>query len=127
LRTAQFRDGIPVAPIRSRARNVAVIGRERSLRFPEVTPTVLVQPSPAQVHTSGVNFNLPSGEMLKEQIMNRIKNFLKDESGIETLEYAVIGAIVVVVAVLIYGSGWGQAVKTTLVRAASQSTAGVTT
>ena len=59
--------------------------------------------------------------------MNKIKNFIRDESGIETLEYAVIGAIVVVVAVLIYGSGWGQQVKTTLVNASSQSTAGVTT
>lgn len=59
--------------------------------------------------------------------MNKIKNFIRDESGIETLEYAVIGAIVAAVAVLIYGSGWGQAVKTTLVNAASQSTAGVTT
>lgn len=59
--------------------------------------------------------------------MNKFKNFMKDESGIETLEYAVIGAIVAAVAVLIYGSGWGQAVKTTLVRAASQSTGTVTT
>jgi Flp pilus assembly pilin Flp len=56
-----------------------------------------------------------------------IKRFMKDESGIETLEYAVIGAIVAAVAVLIYGSGWGQAVKTTLIRAASQSTGTVTT
>ncbi len=59
--------------------------------------------------------------------MNKIKAFLRDESGIETLEYAVIGAIVAAVAVLIYGSGWGQAVKTTLVNAASQSTGAVTT
>jgi Flp pilus assembly pilin Flp len=59
--------------------------------------------------------------------MNRIRNFIKDESGIETLEYAVIGAIVAAVAVLIYGSGWGQQVKTTLNNAASQSTTGVTT
>jgi Flp pilus assembly pilin Flp len=59
--------------------------------------------------------------------MNKFKNFLTDESGIETLEYAVIGAIVAAVAVLIYGSGWGQAVKTTLVKAASQSTGTVTT
>jgi len=59
--------------------------------------------------------------------MNTIKNFLKDESGIETLEYAVIGAIVAAVAVLIYGSGWGASVRATLVRAATQSTAGVTT
>ena len=59
--------------------------------------------------------------------MNKIKNFLKDESGIETLEYAVIGAIVAAVAVLIYGSGWGTNVKTTLINAASTSTGAVTT
>jgi Flp pilus assembly pilin Flp len=59
--------------------------------------------------------------------MDKIKNFIRDESGIETLEYAVIGAIVAAVAVLIYGSGWGQSVKTTLLNAASQSTGTVTT
>ena len=59
--------------------------------------------------------------------MTKIMNFFKDESGIETLEYAVIGAIVAAVAVLIYGTGWGQSVRTTLVRAASQSTGTVTT
>ena len=59
--------------------------------------------------------------------MKAIKNFFKDESGIETLEYAVIGAIVAAVAVLIYGSGWGGAVKNTLINAASQSTGTVTT
>lgn len=54
------------------------------------------------------------------------KNFLRDESGIETLEYAVIGAIVCAVAVLIYGTGWGQNVKDTLIRAAQQTgTAGL--
>lgn len=56
-----------------------------------------------------------------------VKKFLKDESGIETLEYAVIGAIVAAVAVLIYGSGWGASVKATLLNAASQSTGTVTT
>ena len=59
--------------------------------------------------------------------MNKIKQFINDESGIETLEYAVIGAIVAAVAVLIYGSGWGSAVRTTLVNAAQQSTGAVTT
>ena len=39
--------------------------------------------------------------------MDLIKQFVNDESGIETLEYAVIGAIVCAVAVLIYGTGWG--------------------
>jgi Flp pilus assembly pilin Flp len=67
------------------------------------------------------------GKLLKENAMNKIKNFMKDESGIETLEYAVIGAIVAAVAVLIYGSGWGASVKATLIRAASQSTGTVST
>jgi Flp pilus assembly pilin Flp len=59
--------------------------------------------------------------------MKTIKNFLKDESGIETLEYAVIGAVVAAVAVLIYGTGWGTHVKDMLINAASQSTGTVTT
>jgi Flp pilus assembly pilin Flp len=59
--------------------------------------------------------------------MNSIRKFIRDESGIETLEYAVIGAIVAAVAVLIYGSGWGASVKATLINAASQSTGTVTT
>ena len=55
--------------------------------------------------------------------MNAIKNFLNDESGIETIEYAIIAAIVAAVAILIYGSGWGTSVKTTLNSAAATSTA----
>lgn len=58
--------------------------------------------------------------------MNKIKKFLKDESGIETLEYAIIAAIVAAVAMLIYGSGWGQEVKTKLTDAAQTDTAGAT-
>ena len=54
--------------------------------------------------------------------MNKIKNFLKDESGIETLEYAIIAAIVAAVALLIYGSGWGQQVKDKLNEAANADT-----
>ena len=37
-----------------------------------------------------------------------IKRFLQDESGMETLEYAVIAGLIAVVAVLVYGGGWGQ-------------------
>jgi Flp pilus assembly pilin Flp len=58
----------------------------------------------------------------KEKPMDTIKNFLNDESGIETMEYAIIAAIVAAVAVLIYGSGWGQAVKNKLTGAANVST-----
>ena len=54
--------------------------------------------------------------------MEKIINFVKDESGIETLEYAVVGAIVAAVALLIYGSGWGGSVQNTLKNAAKSST-----
>ena len=53
-----------------------------------------------------------------------IKKFLKDESGIETMEYAIIAAIVAAVAVLIYGSGWGQAVQDKLKQAANTDVSG---
>jgi Flp pilus assembly pilin Flp len=58
----------------------------------------------------------------KELEMETIKNFIKDESGIETLEYAIVAAIVAAVALLIYGSGWGGSVQNTLKNAAAQST-----
>jgi Flp pilus assembly pilin Flp len=54
-----------------------------------------------------------------------IRKFLSDESGIETLEYAIVAAIVAAVALLIYGSGWGQSVQDTLKNAAATSTTGV--
>ena len=54
--------------------------------------------------------------------MKSIMNFLNDESGIETLEYAIIAAIVAAVALLIYGSGWGGSVQNTLKNAAASST-----
>ncbi len=54
-----------------------------------------------------------------------IKKFLQDESGIETMEYAIIAAIVAAVAILVYGSGWGQALKDKLTGAANSSTANV--
>ena len=49
--------------------------------------------------------------------MTRIKNFLKDESGMETLEYAVIAGLIAAVAVLAYASGWGNTLKTRLTNA----------
>jgi Flp pilus assembly pilin Flp len=54
--------------------------------------------------------------------MKSIMKFWHDESGIETLEYAVVGAIVAAVALLIYGSGWGGSVQNTLINAAASST-----
>jgi Flp pilus assembly pilin Flp len=54
-----------------------------------------------------------------------IKRFLNDETGLETMEYAIIGAIVAAVAVLIYSNGWGQAVKDKLTGAAETDTSTV--
>ncbi len=43
--------------------------------------------------------------------MKMIKNFLNDESGMETLEYAVIAGLIAAVAVLVYAAGWGTALQ----------------
>lgn len=49
--------------------------------------------------------------------MKMIKNFLKDESGMETLEYAVIAGLIAAVAVAVYASGWGNTLITRLLAA----------
>ena len=49
--------------------------------------------------------------------MKMIKSFLKDESGMETLEYAVIAGLIAAVAVLVYASGWGATLQTRLTNA----------
>jgi len=54
--------------------------------------------------------------------MNTLKDFITDESGIETLEYAIIAAIVAAVAALVYGSGWGQQIKDKLTDASQVDT-----
>ena len=55
-----------------------------------------------------------------------IKTFLQDETGIETMEYAIIAAIVAAVAILVYGTGWGQAIRDKVMGAANTDTSGVT-
>jgi Flp pilus assembly pilin Flp len=54
--------------------------------------------------------------------MKKIMNFINDESGIETLEYAIVAALDAAVALLIYGSGWGGSVQNTLKDAAAKTT-----
>lgn len=49
--------------------------------------------------------------------MNRIKSFLSDESGMETLEYALIAGLIAVVAVLVYTGGWGTTLRDRLLTA----------
>ena len=51
--------------------------------------------------------------------MKMIKNFLRDESGMETLEYALIAGLIAVVAVAVYASGWGTTLTTRLTAATS--------
>ena len=46
--------------------------------------------------------------------MEKIKIFLKDESGMETLEYAVIAGLIAAVAIVVYASGWGTALMNRL-------------
>ena len=46
--------------------------------------------------------------------MQTIKNFLRDESGMETLEYALIAGLIAIVAVAVYTSGWDTALETRL-------------
>ena len=51
--------------------------------------------------------------------MKRIKSFLNDESGMETLEYAVIAGLIAAVAVLVYASGWGATLVNRLTAASN--------
>jgi len=61
-------------------------------------------------------------QTLRSNEMTKIKNFINDESGLETIEYAIVAAIVAAVALLIYGAGWGGSVQNTLKNAAAKST-----
>ncbi|MDX6498584.1 MAG: hypothetical protein QOG23_1844 [Blastocatellia bacterium] len=53
--------------------------------------------------------------------MKMIKNFLKDESGMETLEYAVVAGLIAAVAVLVYKTGWSGTLITRLTAATNAS------
>ena len=49
--------------------------------------------------------------------MSKIKAFFNDETGMETLEYAMIAGLIAVVAVGVYSSGWGPALAARLLAA----------
>jgi Flp pilus assembly pilin Flp len=38
--------------------------------------------------------------------MRTIKNFLRNEEGMETLEYALIAGLIAAAAVIVYSTGW---------------------
>ena len=46
--------------------------------------------------------------------MQRIKNFINDETGMETLEYALIAGLIAVVAVAVYAGDWGTTLENRL-------------
>lgn len=48
-----------------------------------------------------------------------IKRFLADESGMETLEYALIAGLIAIVAIVVYSSGWGTTLRDRLLNASS--------
>jgi Flp pilus assembly pilin Flp len=58
-----------------------------------------------------------------EKIMKTIRKFISDESGMETLEYAVIAGLIAIAAAVIYASTglWATTIKSRLENAAAQS------
>ena len=76
-----------------------------------MTPSVPVTRRPDPAFHRVANLNQLTREKTE---MKTIKNFLKDESGMETLEYAVIAGLIAAVAILVYASGWGTALSTRL-------------
>jgi Flp pilus assembly pilin Flp len=64
----------------------------------------------------------PLSALRGDREMKSIKNFLRDETGMETLEYALIAGLIAVVALLVYGSGWGTTLKDKLTAASSGTT-----
>lgn len=61
--------------------------------------------------TQDANPSTLNPKVQENKNMKTIKNFIRNEEGMETIEYAVIAGLIAAVAVLIYGSGWGQAVQ----------------
>ncbi|HEV8429622.1 MAG TPA: Flp family type IVb pilin [Pyrinomonadaceae bacterium] len=53
--------------------------------------------------------------------MNRIKSFIQDETGMETLEYALIAGLIAIVAIFVYNSGWKTTLQNRLTDASSTS------
>ena len=53
--------------------------------------------------------------------MKHIKKFLTDESGMETLEYALIAGLIAIVAIFVYNSSWKTSLLDRLTTSASTS------
>ena len=53
--------------------------------------------------------------------MTAIKNFIYDESGMETLEYALIAGLIAIVAIFVYNSSWKTSLFDRLTAASTTS------
>ena len=53
--------------------------------------------------------------------MRTIKNFLRNEEGMETLEYAMIAGLIAAAAVIVYSTGWANALAAKLNAAVNTS------
>ena len=92
----------------------------RSLRFPEVTPALLLQPG-ALTNSNFEGANLPPLLAKGANYMKRIKSFLNDESGMETLEYALIAGLIAAAAIIVYSTGWATTLAARLTSATNAS------
>ena len=53
--------------------------------------------------------------------MRTIKNFLRNEEGMETLEYAMIAGLIAAAAVIVYSTGWANSLANKLNNAVNTS------
>jgi Flp pilus assembly pilin Flp len=53
--------------------------------------------------------------------MEKIMKFMNDESGMETLEYALIAGLIAIVAIFVYNSSWKTNLLTRLTTASTTS------
>jgi Flp pilus assembly pilin Flp len=53
--------------------------------------------------------------------MKKIMSFINDESGMETLEYALIAGLIAIVAIFVYNSSWKTTLQTRLTTASTTS------
>ena len=53
--------------------------------------------------------------------MKKIMSFISDESGMETLEYALIAGLIAIVAIFVYNSSWKTSLLTRLTTASTTS------
>jgi len=69
-----------------------------------------------------MDLNLQQTKEIKEHPMKMIKSFINDESGMETLEYAVVAGLIALAAVFVYlNSNWKTTLVNRLNTAATQS------